>query len=216
MKLAETKLFDGLVRIWATSDRLKDGRCEVCGERIKIPEKDLKKSFETVEFYPSVEYFVKRYLAVKRLKADLDGHRFKSLVEFAERIKRDFAFPTKPYGAIVAGNYYIKVECPKCREPYMIRVDFRVDEIVLKPIASWLSWFDVVRSIPEAGDDYVDFRLKKYLGHKYPELRQKILKEVSEKRYALLHDAVAKLKELLRINLDLWLPPALENRPQFE
>ena len=216
MKLAETTLFNGLIRIWASCRRLSDGRCEVCGEKIKISEKDLKKSFEATEFYPSVEYFSRRFLAVKKLKADLENHKFKTLTQFAERVKHDFAFPAKPYTAIVAGNYYIKVECPKCREPYMINIDFRVDEIVLKPIAGMISWFDVIKAIPEAGSDYIDFRLKKYLGDEYSELRRKIFEEVSKKRYGLLYELVERLKELLGIRVDFWCPPAIENQPKFK
>ena len=216
MKLAEAKLFDGLVRIWATSNRLKDSRCEICNERIKISERKLIETFKAIEFYPSVEYFTRRYLAVKRLKEDLENGKFKTLTQFAERVKHDFAFPAKPYGAIVAGNYYIKVECPKCREPYMINIDFRVDEIVLKPIAGMISWFDVIKAIPEAGSDYIDFRLKKYLGDEYSELRRKIFEEVSKKRYGLLYELVERLKELLGIRVDFWCPPAIENQPKFK
>jgi len=214
--LAEAKLFDGLVRIWATCDRLRNGCCEVCAAKIKISEKDLKKSFEVTEFYPSIEYFVKRYLVVKRLKADLDGRRLKTLTDFAERIKNDLAFPAKPYGAYVAGNYYIKVECPKCREPYMVNVNFRVDEIVFKPIASWVSWYDVIKAIPESGSDFIDYRLRKYLHGDYREIREKVFEEVSAKRFGLLYELVERLKELLGIKVDFWCPPALENRPQFK
>ena len=98
----------------------------------------------------------------------------------------------------------------------MINIDFRVDEIVLKPIAGMISWFDVIKAIPEAGSDYIDFRLKKYLGDEYSELRRKIFEEVSKKRYGLLYELVEKLKELLGINIDFWCPPAIENQPKFK
>ena len=213
MKLAETTLFDGLVRIWATCDRLRNGCCEVCAAKIKISQKDLIKSFKESEYYVSVEYFAKRFLTAKKLKQDLENHKFKNLIQFAETVKREFDFPARPYSAVEAGNYLIVVKCPKCMEPYTIRIDFRLDKRVFMPISGLISWFDVIRNIPESGNEYIDFRLRKYLHGDYREVRERVFKEVAVKRYGLLHDLVAKLKELLRLNIDFWCPPALENRP---
>lgn len=212
MKLAEAKLFNGLVRIWASCNRLKDGRCEICREEIGISERKLIESLKATEFYPSIEYFSRRFLATKKLKQDLENHKFKNLIQFAEAVKREFNFPTRPYSAIEAGNYLIVVKCPRCSEPYTIQIDFRCDEVIFKPISAWVSWYDIIRNIPESGNDFIDYRLRKYLHGDYREVRERVFKEVAVKRYGLLHDLVAKLKELLRLSIDFWCPPALENR----
>ena len=200
--------FDDLrpyLKIWATSSRLLDGRCPICGKKAKIDEKFIENALKRDLIWETLNFWITRYQKLAAIKRDFETGKIRTIVDLVNRVKQ--ALSRSPvYRYLEAGNVVAIYVCGECGEKFSIDVNFRIDPRVFVSTETMFSWLEIFEKIKELGDKHLDYRLLKYFGAKYPELREKVLVNYRNGDYSLLVDLGIFLKRELGLRVDFWLP----------